>query len=74
MRTLALAQLILVCLAFSGCQNGFGGMDSGGPSGNEGGSDPINPTEEKAYKRAVLKCYKTGGSRVVKIEGQLMCY
>ena len=50
------------------------GGGSGGLAGNTGGSDPINPSEENDYKRAILKCYKTGGSRVVKIEGRLMCY
>ncbi|HYX31919.1 MAG TPA: hypothetical protein VE954_02305 [Oligoflexus sp.] len=70
MRTLAFGHMILFCLALSGCQSGGGGS----AVGNEGGSEAINPTEDRAYKRAVLKCYKTGGSRVVKIEGQLMCY
>jgi hypothetical protein len=72
MRTLAFGHMILFCLALSGCQTGGGGGSS--TEGNEGGSEAINPTEERAYKRAILKCYKTGGSRVVKIEGQLMCY
>ena len=51
--------------------NGAGG---GGMAGNTNGSEPINPSEENDYKRAILKCYKTGGTRVVKIEGRLMCY
>lgn len=55
------------------CAGGSGGSASG-VSGNTNGSDPINPSEENDYKRAILKCYKTGGSRVVKIEGRLMCY
>ena len=43
-------------------------------SGNVGGSEPINDAEARDYKRAILKCYKTGGSRIVKVEGRLMCY
>jgi hypothetical protein len=73
MRTLVFGTMTILCLALGACQSGGGG-GSDGVSGNEGGSEPINPTEERAYKRAILKCYKTGGSRVVKIEGQLMCY
>lgn len=42
--------------------------------GNEGGSAPINAKESTEYKRALLRCYRTGGSRIVKIEGQLRCY
>jgi hypothetical protein len=72
MRTLVFGPMLILCLALGACQSGGGGSE--GVSGNDGGSDPINPTEERAYKRAILKCYKTGGSRVVKIEGQLMCY
>ena len=42
--------------------------------GNELGSDPVNDEEAAAYNRAVLRCYRTGGSRVVKIEGRLRCF
>ncbi len=61
--------VVLVGLAFTliGCQ-------SNGVVGNEGGSDPINEQEVASYKRAVLRCYKTGGTRVVKISGVLRCY
>jgi hypothetical protein len=72
MRTLVFGPMILFCLALNACQTGVGG--AAGVAGNEGGSEPITPSEERAYKRAILKCYKTGGSRVVKIEGQLLCY
>ncbi len=75
MRTLVFGPIIVLSLALSACQTGgAGGGGTDGVSGNEGGSEPVNGKEEKAYKRAILKCYKTGGSRVVKIEGQLMCY
>ncbi len=64
---------IFMFLLSGGLQACAGG-GGGGPSGNDGGSEPINSSEDRDYKRAVLKCYKTGGSRVVKIEGRLMCY
>lgn len=66
-----LALQLAVTLSLTACA-GTGG--SGGTRGNDGGSSPINKTEENEYKRAINKCYKTGGSRVVKVEGQLMCY
>ena len=76
---------LLVCLSFfaltaAGCQSGGGGGMGGSGRSNAGihgggeSSSPINPAEEQAYKRALLKCYKTGGSRIVKIEGKLRCY
>ena len=43
-------------------------------AGNDQGSKPVNENETIQYKRAILKCYKTGGSRVVKIQGKLKCY
>ncbi len=64
--------LSLLGLSAISCQTD--GSAGEGLQGNEGGSSPTNPTEERAYKRAILKCYKTGGSRVVKIEGELRCY
>lgn len=66
--------VLLLSAWMQACAGGAGGGSGGSLSGNEGGSEPINSTEERDYKRAVLKCYKTGGSRVVKIEGRLMCY
>jgi len=46
----------------------------GGVAGNEGGSEPVNDKEALDYKKAIVRCYKTGGSRVVKIMGELRCY
>jgi hypothetical protein len=60
--------LALVFIALSGCST------SGTVAGNEAGSSPINPAEELEYKKAITRCYKTGGSRVVKIMGELRCY
>lgn len=67
MKFVASIQLV-VMLSLTGCAGGAM------TSGNDGGSTPINANEELAYKRAINKCYKTGGSRVVKVEGQLLCY
>lgn len=43
-------------------------------AGNENGSEPINDKESLEYKKAIVRCYKTGGNRVVKIMGELRCY
>lgn len=54
------------------CQSSssFNGLDIH----NDLGSQPVNQKEALDYKRSVIKCYKNGGSRVVKIEGELRCY
>lgn len=70
MRFLLALQLVTT-LSLTACAGGGGG---GSNNGNDNGSNPINAQEERDYKRAINKCYKTGGSRVVKVEGQLMCY
>lgn len=70
MKFIASLQLVIM-LSLTACA---GGGSSGGSAGNESGSSPINATEETNYKRAISKCYKTGGSRVVKVEGRLLCY
>lgn len=76
MHPLTLAKILtpvsLVAALSAGCQSGGGG--GGGVLGNKGGSEPINKTEVVNYKKAVVKCYKTGGSRVVKIKGKLRCF
>jgi hypothetical protein len=54
------------------CASTDGG--GGNVAGNKRGSEPNNPSEANEYKRAVHKCYKTGGTRVVKIAGKLRCY
>jgi len=69
------AYLIVVTmfwLGLIGCEStGVGTFDV---SGNELGSQPVNEKEVGEYNKAVLRCYKTGGTRVVKIEGRLRCY
>ncbi|MEY4630920.1 MAG: hypothetical protein RIQ81_1040 [Pseudomonadota bacterium] len=43
-------------------------------AGNEDGSEPINSDEQRAYMKAVRRCHKMGGSRVVKVQGELRCF
>ena len=62
----AFATIMILLPLTGGCQTGV--------SGNDGGSVPVNKEEELDYKKAVNRCYKTGGTRVVKIMGQLRCY
>ena len=38
------------------------------------GSDPISKSEKTAYTRALHRCVKTGGTRIVKIHGNLRCF
>ena len=46
-----------------------------GPTRNGGAnSEPINPKEDKIQKQSLIRCYKTGGSRIVKIDGVLRCF
>jgi hypothetical protein len=71
LRRIAVSSLWLaLASAAAGCQGG----GSGGVAGNENGSEPINGSEANDYKKAVVRCYKTGGTRVVKIMGELRCY
>lgn len=58
----------LICFWFCACAS------SGTVVGNEGGSAPINDQEKLEYEKAVVRCLKTGGTRVVKIMGSLRCY
>jgi hypothetical protein len=66
------AAVLLTCLSLdlAACANGGGGN----VPGNENGSEPINDSEASEYKKAIVRCYKTGGTRVVKILGELRCY
>lgn len=61
-----------VVLPFTACATGGG--SSGAVVGNENGSEPVNDAEALEYKKAIVRCYKTGGNRVVKIMGELRCY
>ena len=60
---------LLVVLMVAACASG-----SGGTLQNDSGTLPLNGKEEIQYKQELLRCYKTGGSRIVKIEGRLRCF
>lgn len=49
-------------------------LTSCGTMGMGGNSESINAREDLAYKQATLRCYKTGGTRVVKIQSILHCF
>ena len=55
---------------FSGCQS----MGPGVVQGNENGSLPISEQEAFDMQKAVNRCQRSGGTRVVKIRGELRCY
>jgi hypothetical protein len=38
------------------------------------GSVPVNHVESVKYRSALIRCHRTGGTRVVKIQGQLRCF
>ncbi len=42
--------------------------------GNEEGSEPINAIEQREYMKAIRRCHKMGGSRIVKVQGELRCF
>ena len=70
----SLTILLMIMLSCAG-GGGFASSGEGGSmEGNDGGSTPVNAKEEVEYTKTLLKCYKTGGHRIVKIEGQLRCY
>ena len=75
MKTVLWGTLLALHFVVSSCAS-MGGMGGGGSpvSGNENGSVPINEEEAIKYKQEIVRCNKTGGSRVVKIEGQLRCF
>ncbi len=73
MKTLVRSMLSYIVISSAilllSCASGGGGV-----TGNESGSEPINEKESLEYKKAIVRCYKTGGNRVVKIMGELRCY
>ena len=68
MRFILSSMLIAAFSILSACQTG------GTVAGNEGGSQPVNEQEGYEMQKAVNRCHRTGGSRVVKIRGELKCY
>lgn len=39
-----------------------------------GSTEPLNDAEKLDYHRALNRCLKSGGSRIVKVLNQLRCY
>jgi hypothetical protein len=72
MQTLKILLGGLILISLMACQTGGGG--GGSITGNEAGSQPSNDVEASEYQRAVNRCHRTGGTRVVKIMGELRCY
>lgn len=62
--------LIWAIAMLSGCQT----MGNASVIGNEGGSQPISEQEAYDMQKAVNRCHRSGGTRVVKIRGELRCY
>lgn len=71
MKYFSFLTLLLFSLTVSCAGGGSGGSNS---MSNDGGSSPINDVEAVEYKKALTRCYKTGGSRIVKINNYLHCY
>ncbi|MEZ4741902.1 MAG: hypothetical protein R3B45_05555 [Bdellovibrionota bacterium] len=66
---LAWGGFAVIYILITGCSSMGGGV-----SGNESGSNPINEVEVPQYQKAVNRCHKTGGTRIVKIDGKLRCF
>lgn len=41
---------------------------------DSGNSIPLTEKENSLYKQAMVRCHKTGGTRIVKINGKLRCF
>jgi len=62
---LAGAFVLVMAVQVSGCQSSDVGS---------GSTEPLNDAEQIEYNRALNRCLKSGGSRIVKILNQLRCY
>lgn len=70
MKVVFAALIISAMAVLTSCQTGGLGM----VQGNEGGSQPISEQEAYDMQKAVNRCHRSGGTRVVKIRGELRCY
>jgi hypothetical protein len=61
----ACALVILGSLHLAACQSNDLGT---------GSTEPLNDSEKVEYHRALNRCLKSGGSRIVKVLNQLRCY
>ena len=41
---------------------------------NSQGSSPLNHEEMREYNSQIMRCYKMGGTRIVKIDNVLRCF
>ncbi len=73
MRFMLASMLLASITLLSSCQTGSGSTGAAGLSGNEGGSEPVNEQESYEMQKAVNRCHRTGGTRIVKIKGELKC-
>lgn len=64
--------ILSLTLTIAACATGGAGGE--GPINNDAGSPAINQGEGIEYSKALLRCHKTGGTRIVKIEGNLRCF
>ena len=62
---------LVLLIAIAGCASSG---NSGDVRGNDNGSVPVNENEAIEYQKAINRCTRTGGTRVVKIKGELRCY
>lgn len=69
-----LVLMILLASPLTSTACSSGSMQGSSGLGNSGGSQPVNEKEGMEMNKALLRCHKTGGSRVVKIEGKFKCY
>jgi hypothetical protein len=75
-RIVLILVFMIIGYLVEGCQSGGGGGFGGSSQSQNslGGTEPINQKEQLQYQKSLLKCVKSGGSRIVKIEGDLRCY
>lgn len=67
-------QFLIMCLVFVGPIMAVGCASGGAIKANAGGSEPLNEEEKVEYQQELVRCHKTGGTRIVKIEGHLRCF
>jgi hypothetical protein len=65
--TKLLGILISVLLMTTACMSGVASFEGGN-------SEPLTTKESNLYKQSMIRCHKTGGTRVVKLNGKLRCF
>lgn len=67
------AILLMISLNLMGLACATGGLTHSAGE-RELGSNPVNQKEDILYKQAIIRCHKTGGTRIVKINSLLRCF